>query len=108
MVADIGMEVIDGRDALALIVIRETPDGEAMAEVKSLTIDKLSAARMLYGLAKQLKALHDAESSTVDRPRGCHDGTVVLDGRPVTCGTCGDAIPMRVPESPISSTEEAR
>lgn len=98
MAADIGMEVIDGREALALIVIRETPDGEAMAEVKSLTIDKLSAARLLYRLAKQLKAMHDAESSAADRPRGCHDGTVVLDGRPVTCGTCGEAIPMHGPE----------
>lgn len=62
MDAEIGMEVIDGRDALALIVIRETDNGSAMADIKSLRIDKLSAAKLLYGLAKQLKALHDAES----------------------------------------------
>lgn len=62
MTADIGMEVIDGRDALALIVIRETPEGGAMAEIKSLTIDKLSAAKILNKLAVHLKAAHEAEA----------------------------------------------
>ena len=62
MEKDIGMEVIDGREALALIVIRETEDGSAMADIKSLRIDKLSAAKLLYGLAMQLKTLHESES----------------------------------------------
>ena len=62
MSSDIGMEVIDGRDALALIVIREHDDGQATAEIRSLTIDKLSAAKILYNLAVHLKAAHESES----------------------------------------------
>lgn len=66
MAKDIGMEIMDARDALGFIVLRETDDGKVVGDIKSLAIDKLSAAKMLYQMAKQLKALHDAETATAD------------------------------------------
>lgn len=61
MADDIGMEIMDARNALGFIVLREADDGQVYGEVKSLAIDKLSAAKMLYQMAKHLKALHEAE-----------------------------------------------
>lgn len=67
---DIQMEMIDARDSLGLVVFREGEDGNVVAEVKALRLDKLEAAKIFYRFAKQLKAMHDAEVAGPDREDG--------------------------------------
>lgn len=66
----IGMEVIDGRDSLGVVILRAQGDESIVSEIKGLRVDKLTAARLFYQLANQLKALHDAETRTDTNPEG--------------------------------------
>ncbi|QPE04147.1 hypothetical protein IT882_13195 [Microbacterium schleiferi] len=66
MSADIGMEVVDGRDALGIVIFRESPDGQIVSEIKGMKLDKLTGAKLFYQMAKQLKAMHDAEQESGD------------------------------------------
>ena len=70
MAKDIGMEIMDARDALGFIVLREADDGQVVGEIKSLAIDKLSAAKLLYQMARKLKAIHDAETASPEPQTG--------------------------------------
>ena len=63
---NIGMELIDGRDALGIVIFREQPDGQIVSEIKGMKVDKLTGAKLFWQMAKQLKAMHDAESADVD------------------------------------------
>lgn len=56
------MEFIDGRDSLGIIVFREQEDGQIVSDIKRMKLDKLTMAKLLYQMAKQLKAMHDQES----------------------------------------------
>ncbi|WP_424936686.1 MULTISPECIES: hypothetical protein [Bacteria] len=67
---DIQMEVIDGRGALGIVILREEGD-QIATELKGLRVDKLTAARLFYSLAKKLKAIHDDEQA--DRPVGSEE-----------------------------------
>lgn len=58
----IGMEVIDGRDALGIILFRDTGD-QIATEIKSMKIPKLDLAKLCMQLGRTLKAQHDAEQS---------------------------------------------
>ena len=66
MSGDISMEVIDARSALGVIVLQETEDGQIVSDIKGLKLDKLTTAKLLYQMAKRLKALHDAEQESAD------------------------------------------
>ena len=66
MSGDISMEVIDARSALGVIVLQETEDGQIVSDIKGLKLDKLTTAKLLYQMAKQLKALHEAEQESGD------------------------------------------
>lgn len=57
----LAMEIVDGRDALGIVVFREQEDGQIISDIKGMKIDKLTAAKLFYQMAKQLKAMHDAE-----------------------------------------------
>lgn len=57
---DIDMELIDGRDALGIIIFRD--EGAQIAtEVKAMTIPKIDLAKLCMQLGRTLKAQHDAE-----------------------------------------------
>lgn len=66
MTQEIGMEVIDARSALGVIVLQETEDGQIVSDIKGLKLDKLTTAKLLYQMAKQLKVLHEAEQESGD------------------------------------------
>lgn len=55
-------KIIDGRDSLGIVLFREQEDGQIVSEIKGMKLDKLTMAKLLYQMAKQLKAMHDQES----------------------------------------------
>jgi hypothetical protein len=62
MDTEIGMEVIDGRDALGVILFREEGD-QIVTEIKAMKIPTLDLAKLCMQLGRALKAKHDAESA---------------------------------------------
>lgn len=60
---DLGVEVVDGRDALGVVVIRALDDGHVTADIKSLRISKKEAAALFLTMARRLKAIADEEES---------------------------------------------
>ena len=60
--SDLGMEFVDGRDSLGIVIFREQEDGQIVSEIKGMKLDKLTMAKVLYQMAKHLKAMHDQEA----------------------------------------------
>ncbi len=69
---DFEMEMIDARNALGIVIFREQPDGQIVSEIKGMKVDKLTGATLFWQMAKQLKAMHEAEAT--DREDGCKPG----------------------------------
>lgn len=61
---NIGIEVVDTRDALGVVILRETAGGQVDVEMKGLQISKADAANLFYALAVRLKrqALEEGEA----------------------------------------------
>jgi hypothetical protein len=62
MTDDFDMELIDGRDALGVIVFRDEGD-QIATEIKAMKISKLDMAKLCIQLGRSLKAQHDAEQA---------------------------------------------
>ena len=62
---DIDMEVIDGRDALGIVIFRAEGDHIA-TEIKAMKLPKLDLAKLCMQLGRALKAQHDAEQEPTD------------------------------------------
>lgn len=60
---DIGIEMVDGRGAAAIVVFRDEGDHIA-TEIKGSKLTKLDLAKLCMQLGRALKAQHDAEDHT--------------------------------------------
>lgn len=56
-----GIDVVDGRDSIAIIVFRDGGD-HITTELRGVTITKLELAQLCMNLGRTLKAQHDAET----------------------------------------------
>lgn len=63
---EIDMEIIDGRDALGVIVFRETGN-QISTEIKAMKLPKLALAKLCMQLGRALKAQHDAEQESAEQ-----------------------------------------
>jgi hypothetical protein len=62
--SEIGIEVIDGREALGIIVFRDAGDDQIGTEIKGMKLSKLDLAKLCMQLGRALKTQHDAEQGS--------------------------------------------